>query len=354
MLHGHGGAVYLLAQKYGLSPQEITDHSSNVSPLPPPAGLYDLLGKYLDQIEVLPEVDSASLREALADQLGLEPEQILPSSGTTEWIFALPRLLRPQKVLILGPTYADYADAAKAVGAQIDYFLAKVQELFAVDLKALLRDIPGHEMVFICNPNNPTGMYIPWVDLLKVIRRFPEIVFVVDESYLDFILDISGSLATQRPFPENLVVLRSFSKIYRIPGLRLGYAVAGPRLASLLWREYLPWSVNRLAQLAGPWLLRQKEHVKKVQSLVKQERERVIPRLEGLPGLKVFPSAVHFFLLRFSSPAREIWEGLLKRYKILTRLAENFTGLDTHYLRVALRTPKENDRLLAALEDLCK
>ena len=354
MLHGHGGAVYLLAQKYGLSPQEITDHSSNVSPLPPPAGLYDLLGKHLTQIEILPEVDSISLREVLAEQLGLEPEQILPSSGTTEWIFALPRLLRPQKVLILGPTYADYADAARVAGAQIDYFLTQAQELFAVDLEAFRREVSGHEMVFICNPNNPTGVYLPSEGLLSVIRRFPETVFVVDESYLDFVVDLSASLVTQRPFPENLVVLRSFSKIYRIPGLRLGYAVAGPRLASLLWREYLPWSVNRLAQLAGPWLLQQKGHVQKVQELVKKERASFFFRLESFSGVKVFPSEVHFFLLRFSSPAQEIWEGLLKRYKILTRLAENFTGLDTHYLRVALRNPEENDRLLAALEDLCK
>ncbi len=354
MLQGHGGAVRLWAQKWGLDPQKITDHSSNVSPLPPPEGLYDLLRAHLHQIEGLPEVDSASLREHLAAKWGLSPEQILPSSGTTEWIFALPRILRPQRVLILGPTYADYADAVQAVGAKIDYFLTQAREDFEVDLEAFKQEIPGHELVFLCNPNNPTGGLIPSEDLWRLITRFPEVIFVVDESYLDFVVDKTGSLVARRPFPDNLVVLRSFSKIYRIPGLRLGYVVASSRLAILLWREYLPWSVNSLAQVAGRWLLDQEEYIKRVQALVQQERARLIPRLASLPGVQVFAGKVHFFLLRFSFSAQGIWETLLRRHHLLTRWAENFVGLDARYLRIALRSPEENNRLLAALEDLCK
>lgn len=351
MLRGHGGEIYTLAKRLGLSPEEIADHSSNVSPLPPPTGLYQWLTQNLKQIEALPEVDSETLREACSRKIGLEPELILPSSGTTEWIFALPRVIRPERVLVLAPTYADYADAAKAVGARVDYFLTRPEENFVPDLEALASEIPGHGLAFICNPNNPTGIWLEQKALLGLLHRFPDTVFVVDESYFDFVAGVEASLLSVRPFPDNLVVLRSFSKIYRIPGLRLGYAVAGPGLAPLLWREYLPWSVNRLAQVAGLWLLEQEDHRRAVRELIRQERRRLLPHFEDLPGVKCFPGKIHFFLLRLDRPVHAVWERLLKRYRILVRKAENFVGLDEYYLRLALRAPEENDRLLQALRE---
>jgi threonine-phosphate decarboxylase len=296
-------------------------------------------------------VDCETLREALAQKIGFDSELILPSSGTTEWIFALPRIIRPERVLILAPTYADYADAAQTVGAEIEYFLAHPEEDFEPDLEALASKIPGHRLVFICNPNNPTGIFLERERLLALIQSFPETVFVVDESYLDFVAGLEASLLSVRPFPENLVVLRSFSKVYRIPGLRLGYAVAGSRLAPFLWREYLPWCVNRLAQVVGPWLLEREDHLCAVRELVHRERERLLPLFKALPGVQCFPGRVHFFLLRVSHPARKIWERLLYRHRILVREAANFVGLDKHYLRLALRGPGENDRLLQALRE---
>ncbi len=353
MLRGHGGEIYTLAKKLGVSPEEIADYSSNVSPLPPPVGLYELLTQNLSEIERLPEVDSEGLRQALAEKVGLPAENILPSSGTTDWIFAIPRLIQPKRVLILAPTYADYADASRAVGAKVDYFFTKAKENFEPDIAALRQKIPGHEIVFICNPNNPTGIFLSREILSALIREFEENVFVVDESYLDFVGTFRDSLLSLRPFPENLVVLRSFSKVYRIPGLRLGYAVAGNDLAKKLWSEYLPWSVNRLAQIAGPWLLQQDQYLEAVRAMVRTERTRIIPQIKSLPGVHCFEGRVHFFLLHLENlEAYHIWERLLKGYFILTRDASNFIGLDSHYLRIALRSPEENDRLIEALREV--
>ncbi len=355
MLRGHGGEIYTLAKRLGISPNKITDHSSNISPLPPPAGLYAILARNLPEIEHLPEVDSESLREALAEKIGLPTKQILPSSGTTEWIFAIPRIINPKRVFVLIPTYADYRDASHGIGARVDYFLARPEDGFQPDLKAIRSQIPGHELVFICNPNNPTGVFLPRDPLLELVSYFNQITFVIDESYLDFIGDLEESLLSARPFPENLVILRSFSKIYRIPGLRLGYAVAGSKLAQELWKECLPWSVNRLAQIAGLWLLTQDEHIKWCRKLVRKERERVLPQLKALPGVKCFEGHLHFFLLYFENhPASEIWERLLREYFILTRDASNFEGLNKHYLRIALRSPAENDRLIKAISEVLK
>ncbi len=355
MLHGHGGEIYTLAKKLGISPDKIIDHSSNVSPLPPPKALYDILAKNLTEIEHLPEVDSETLREALAKKLSISPNQILVSSGTTDWIFALPRIIKPKRVLILAPTYADYSDASYAVGANIDYFFARPEDNFQPDLKAFQSQLYGHELIFICNPNNPTGTFLSKNILIEIISYFDEITFVVDESYLDFIGSLDKSLLSIKPFPKNLVVLRSFSKIYRIPGLRLGYAVAGSKLVKELWKQCLPWSVNRLAQIAGLWLLNQDEHIKQCRELVQKERKRLIPRFKALPGVRCFEGHLHFFLLYLENhSASKIWERLLREYFILTRNASNFKGLNDHYLRISLRSPTENDRLIKALEEVLK
>ncbi len=355
MPFGHGGAVYTLARRYGLEVQQINDYSSNVSPLLPPKGFYSFIKRHLKQIEILPEEDNFSLRQALGSFFDLDPDIFFPSSGTTEWIFALPRLLCPSKGLILAPTYTDYACALKRAGAQVLFFIARPEENFEFDLvqveKEICRQRP--QMVFICNPNNPTGTFIGRDQLVGLLNLFPEIIFLVDESYIEF-LDEKASLLYQRPFPRNLIVLRSFSKIYRVPGLRLGYAIAAPQLVTVLKKACLPWNMNRLAQMAGPWLLSQADYLKRVQGLVVREKKYWLPRLSSLPGVKVFSGRVHFFLLALDKPAQGLWELLLRRYHILVRLAHNFLGLGPNYLRIALKTREENRYLIKALEEILK
>ncbi len=357
MLRGHGGEIYHLARQLGIPPREIQDHSSNVSPLPPPAGLYERLKESLAEIENLPEVDSFSLRSSLAEFYGLSPEEIIPSSGTTEWIFAIPRLLKPKRVLILGPTYSDYADAARINGLKILYLLAREEENFAPPLKELKASLRPQDLVFICNPNNPTGVLISPEALSSLVIKNPESFFVVDESYMDFV-EGENSLLSLGRFPSNLIVLRSFSKIYRIPGLRLGYLVAKAPLNKVFWENTLPWAVNRLAQIAGLWLLeRASSNLKKVKEFVSAERERIWQKLSKLSGIKIFPSRVHFFLLKLLEPrkAAAVWHRLLTEKHILVREASNFKGLEGEFLRFALKGQAENARLLKALEEvLCE
>ncbi len=350
MLRGHGGEIYHLARELEIHPSEIRDHSSNVSPLPPPEGLYSFLGEHLREIENLPEVDSFSLRIALAEKYALNPSQIFPSSGTTEWIFAIPQILKPQRILILGPTYSDYADAARLSGIESIFFLAQEVENFSPPLNELLCSLKEKDLVFICNPNNPTGTFISVSKLYEIISNFSQVLFVVDESYSDFVRGESSLLNFER-VPENLIILRSFSKIYRIPGLRLGYAIAGLKLSKKLWEVLLPWSVNRLAQIVGPWLLRREDYIVQVQNYIEEERKRFLKELEKLP-LKVFPSKTHFFLVKLKCEAQKIWEFLLKKHHILVRDASNFYGLDHYYLRFALRGKEENDILLTALKEV--
>ncbi len=350
MLRGHGGEIYHLARKLGLNPSEIKDHSSNVSPLPPPQGLYDLLKAHLAEIENLPEVDSFTLREKLAQIYSLHQDQILPSSGTTEWIFGIPKILNPKRVIILGPTYSDYADAAKQLGIRPIFILAEEETLFSPPLEDLTNRLQKKDLVFICNPNNPTGALIPPQKLQEIIFNFPDVFFIIDESYSDFVEERASLLDLGKP-PENTIILRSFSKIYRIPGLRLGFAIASQKLSEFLWSLFLPWNVNRLAQVAGNWLLDQKDYIIKVREFVKDERKRILKILKDLP-LKIFPSRTHFFLLKFPHKVHSLWKALLYQHHILTRDASNIYGLNPYFLRFALRSREENDYFCKALKEV--
>ncbi|OAG27449.1 pyridoxal phosphate-dependent aminotransferase [Thermodesulfatator autotrophicus] len=353
MLRGHGGEIYFLARRLGVPPEKIADHSSNVSPLPPPQGLYPLLKEHLTEIERLPEVDSESLREALAAQFGLDSEQILPGSGTSEWIFAIPRLLKPQKVLVLGPTYSDYADAAQAAGIPVQYVLAKKEENFSPPLKELEKAITLKDLVFICNPNNPTGALIKVELLRELISRYPETYFVIDESYVDFVGEAFSLVKEIKNLP-NCLILRSFSKIYRIPGLRLGFLVVSEPLKEIFWQAMLPWAVNRLAQIAGVWLISQKDYVKQVRSFISQEKKTFFEELKALNlPVKLYPSSLHFFLMKLKKhEPQAIWQELLYKHYILVRNASNFYGLEGPFLRLALRSSQENQKLLMALKEV--
>ena len=355
MIRGHGGEVYHLAREMGLSPEEILDFSSNVSPLPPPEGLYDLLQRHLREIEHLPEADSFTLRRALARRFGLPQEAFFPSSGTTEWIFALPEALKPQRVLILGPTYADYEDAAGRAGVRAHYVFARREDDFRPPLGELENLIAPGDLIFICNPNNPTGAFLKRESLYGLISRHPEAVFVVDESYLPFAAEDTESLLSARPYPENLVVLFSFSKIYRVPGLRLGLAAAEGPLFEVLRKRELPWAVNRLAQVAGEFLVGQREHEARVRKFLAEERPRVSVRLSAL-GLSVYPSRTNFLLVELPEgiSGKEIRDRLLTEGRLLIRACGNFRGLSDRFIRVALRLPEENERLLYTLEQVLK
>ncbi len=355
MLRGHGGEVYYLAKHLGISPEDISDHSSNVSPLPPPQGLYKHLKKHLPEIERLPEVDSESLREAMGIHFGLEPELIIPVSGTSEWIFTIPKLLKPKKVIILGPTYSDYADAAKLAGLDKKFVLAREEENFRPPLEELEKIIGPKDLVFICNPNNPTGTLVPQEALKRLVLKYPETFFVIDESYIDFVADESSLVPYIKNLP-NCLILRSFSKIYRIPGLRLGFLVISPPLKDVFWQALLPWAVNRLAQVAGVWLIGQKNYVKQVKLFIVQEKKNFLKTLNdmNLP-IKVYESSLHFFLLKLMKHnSQKVWHSLLKKYYILIRNASNFYGLKGPFLRLALRETEKNQKLLLALRDVLK
>lgn len=352
MIQGHGGDIYHAAKVLGCIASEIVDMSSNVGPLGLPPGLGHVLETRWEEVLALPEVDSRSLGSAFAASTGLRSEQVLAGNGTTEFIFTVPAALGTKKALIVGPTYADYADVCRAYGIDPLFWLAVEEAGFQPDLRAVSSMLAGVDTVFVCNPNNPTGSLVPAPLLQSLIQAHPTVRFVVDESYLPFVPDWEAlSLAGMEA--ENVIVLQSFSKIFAIPGLRLGFVIAAPEIVRAFLRFKQPWSVNRLSQIAGVFLLSQKAFVQKTSRFVQTERDGFLGQIKGLETLSPFPSVTHFVLFRLNGVigAGELKDRLAE-HKILIRDCSNFQGLSDRFVRIALKAPEANRRCAEALTDI--
>ncbi len=356
MLHGHGGDVYSLSRELGLSPEKLLDFSSNISPLPFPAGLREILIHHLDEIRFLPEVDSFGLRQALSKRYGMSEEQFLIGSGTTEWIFSLPRIIQPEKVVVPLPTYADYQDSALQAGCNIKLLEAwhgrgQGGEVELLDL--LSKEAQGNNLIFLCNPNNPTGQFIDTSDLRDLISNTPQTLWVIDESYGPFVAEDSVSSLVGASMPENLVVLRSFSKIYAIPGLRLGCAVGSRKIIELLSQEAKPWAVNRMAQVAGEFLIGQTAYEEEVRAFCSREKAWFLKEIKDLRWLEPEQGSTHFILFRVNLPftAEKVCT-LLRKQGLLIRNCANFKGLYGEYIRISIKDRDSNQRLISALRAL--
>jgi histidinol-phosphate aminotransferase len=248
-------------------------------------------------------------------------------------------------VLLVGPTFGEYTRAAVLMGAHLCHYTAQPEDFNVMleDIEQLLRRLQPR-LVFLCNPNNPTGTFIDPDVITHWATAWPDTLFVVDEAYLTFAASAPSVLPVRRP---NMLVLRSMTKAYALAGLRLGYAVGVADVLDTLRRARPPWSVNALAQAAGIAALQDTAHLASCLKRIAAAQYDLIAGLQAL-GLTPVPSTTHFFLLRVSHGA-VYRQGLLER-GILIRDCASF-GLPA-YIRVATRRPDENARLLAALAEV--
>jgi threonine-phosphate decarboxylase len=356
MIQGHGGNIYDVARKLGCKPFEIIDMSSNVNPLGPPPGLKEHLKENLDLITALPEVDAKEITNKFVHRYGLDPECVLAGNGTTQFIYAIPQALKTQKALILGPTYSDYADACNMHKVEFDYAIAEELHLFGIDIDSLKKMISRFDTVFICNPNNPTGTLLSAQEIKMICRSFPDIYFIIDESYLSFSKE--GDKETMMgSYLSNVIILNSMSKLFRIPGLRVGFLIASKNIIEKFQEYMLPWSVNGLAQAAVSYLMTQKveidNFIEETRKFLKVERKNIVQKLENSGGIKVFPSTTVFMLAKLNEnlTSMMVCDHLLKD-GILVRNCSNFNGLSGQYIRISLKTKDINRMVADKLSDL--
>ncbi|MCP4344465.1 MAG: pyridoxal phosphate-dependent class II aminotransferase [Desulfobacterales bacterium] len=346
MINGHGGNIFDLAQKLGCAPSDIIDMSSNVNPLGPPPKLLNFLVEKISSVTTLPEVEAKKAISAFAGRYSVDPKVVLAGNGTTQFIYSLPLALKTENALIIGPTYADYEDACKMHNISYNCFILKEQAGFKPDMHLAEQSIKKADTVFICNPNNPTGVLIPAEELNILCKSHPNTSFVIDESYLPFVADGERHSMINSEL-SNVIVLNSMSKIFRIPGLRIGFIKSSEKIIEKLAGYSLPWSVNSLAQAAVVYLMEHKSEtdafIDNTRKFLDAEKKRFADMLENASGIKLFPSTTSFMLARLTGNHRadEICYAL-SCDKILIRNCANFKGLSDRFIRISLKTQEIN------------
>ena len=332
MLHGHGDDAYRYTHEIK------ADFSTNVWYGGEPAGLKEQLFKQWQLVQKYPEVLAESVNQLVAQHYHLQPEQFLISNGTIESIYLIAQAFRGKRTAIATPAFAEYEDACRMHQHQLAFIpwndLSEIPELRS-------------ELFFICNPNNPTGSVI--FRLEELIARNPQTLFIVDEAFIEFTLSIETSIPLLSRY-ENLVILRSMTKAFAIPGLRLGYVVAHEKQIARLKEFKLPWSVNVLAIAAAKFIFDQHPHIQLPVRQLLEDKEELATQMQQQIVAKVHDSHTHFFLAEAThGTAAQLKQYLVQQHGILIRDASNFRGLEEKHFRVATLTPAKNQLLLEGL-----
>lgn len=344
----HGGDVYSARQKMK---QEPLDFSANINPMGMPPGAVRAAADALQQCTQYPDPLCRELRAALAAYEGIPAEQIVCGNGAADLIFRIVAATHPQRALLLEPTFAEYEQALRSMDCSIAYFPLQESEGFVLPEAFLQQLTPEINLLFLCNPNNPTGRTVSPALLQEIWKRCEEagILLVVDECFNEFLEHpeqntLKGVLKTG----ANSVILKAFTKSFAMPGLRLGYGLCGNGdLAERIFSCGQPWGVSIPAQAAGVAALQEQGYLERMRRLIQTERRWLSENLARL-GLCVFPSEANYILFRTETeiPLRERME----QHGVLIRACGNYRGLDDRYYRIAVRGHGENERLIAALK----
>ena len=331
---------------------DIIDFSSNITPLGIPNSAKLIIKKNLDKVQFYPDPKSENVLSNLEKYTHLSKSNIIVGNGAIEILynFCFAFLSKTTNVLIHVPTFQEYETAVKLSNCKISYFktlnLSKNLDLF-------ISQIPKNGCVFLCNPNNPTGELLSKKQLLSVIiaaKKLKTIIFV-DECFIELVPESNESVLSYVKKYNNLFILRSLTKSFGIPGLRIGYACGSKQIIKILQNIKIPWSVNSLAQDAANAVIKNTSHLKKTNLIIKKELKYLQNAISNIDGFECNYSSTNFILIKTKYNSTKLQMKLLKN-KILIRDCKNFRGLNNHYIRIAVKSHKNNIKLVQALEKI--
>jgi threonine-phosphate decarboxylase len=355
----HGAEIFAAAAESGFRAEEILDFSSNVNPLGPSKNALEAAKEAFSQIAAYPDSNSNELRRVIASNFGLRKDNVVVGNGSTElmYLFAEVFMKKGEKVVMPAPTFGEYESAVCKTGGAINF--VKLDKTFSIELELFKRKMIGAKLVFLCNPNNPTSMLIPKKTLKDIVETALEqdILVFLDEDFLEFVDDekpitLIGDINN---YP-NLFILRSFTKIFGLTGLRVGYGISNEEIINILSCTKIPWNVNCLAQAAAMAALNDEEHLRVTRELVKKEKTWLSSEFGAFKSFKFsVPDANFFFIdIRESGLTAANLKNEMLRQGILIRDCTSFKGLDEFYVRIAVKTREENERLIEALKQTLK
>ena len=317
-------------------PEGVVDFSTNANVLSW-RGWKSFAPDLPDLLSAYPDDEAEELRSVIAELENCPLENVLAVNGSNEAIFLLASFFAGKKAAVLQPAYGEYLRALSAYGANVCG--VTTPERLPEDAKAF----------FLCNPCNPTGAYIESGGLEKLFAERPRVLFVIDEAYIDFLTEERRKIDFLRR--DNVVILRSLTKIFHLCGARAGYVLAAGEWLARLKSRQPTWSVNALAQAAAAAFLRDEDFVRETRAFYAVETPRFMAEVEKT-GFGVLSTRTNFFLIDVSKPGdEEVIRALLER-GLAVRHTRNFSGLDGRYIRVATRLPRENNLLTQALGEI--
>lgn len=335
MIEGHGDDLYRYHRPI------TANFSSNLTNWIDPAPLKLYLREHVDEaVSAYPEPQPYTLEARLAEAWGIRPDQVCATNGATEAIYLIAQSYAGRRSAVLQPTFSEYADACRIHGHRVtSLFQWPVYDRLPEDLR----------MLWLCNPNNPTGQVVEKSRLISLAESNPHVLLVIDQSYEDFTLK---PLLTAREAAEmpNVLLLHSLTKRYAMPGLRLGYVTGNASLLYHLRTHRMPWSVNGVALLAGLFLLEHPEAVPFQLTNCLEETVRLQALLRRTGVMDVWDTDTHFMLVRLRmGKAAALKDYLALEHGLLIRDAANFEGLDWAYFRISTQRPEDNERLINAI-----
>lgn len=354
--YDHGGNVFTAARALGVAPDQVIDFSASINPLGMSSSVRSALIGSLGSLIHYPDASHKELKQALGEFHDLSPAHFTIANGSTELIYNLPSLIPGRKALIVSPSFSEYVRALNQHHWEVQHFILKPENHFSIDTDELERVLAeGFDALFICNPGNPSGKLYPerTIEKISTLCLAAGTFLVLDEAFMDFCEEASAKRLIAQS--ENAVLLRSMTKFFGIPGLRLGYAVSNAPFAERLDSMGGPWRVNTLALAAGAAALRDVRHNRESLEFVRQGRRALIEGLADFSQLKLYPASANYLLVEIGEgmTARELRERLIP-HRILIRDCASFTGLSERFFRIAVRTGDENKRLLECLGRILK
>jgi threonine-phosphate decarboxylase len=354
VLQQHGGNIYEIVQDYDIQKDEIKDFSSNTNPLGPPALLNEVLKRNLNFYKYFPDPNSTQLKKALSEVYDVPSKNIIIGNGSCELISAISKFLSPCYALVLAPTFSEYERSMLSFESTVENINILMEEHIELDLERLKKKLRSTGVIFLCNPNNPTGTILDKTQILRLIELSKKnITFVViDESFMEFTENGETLIKEALGFP-NVFIIKSLTKLYSIPGVRLGFGIGPSELIKKL-HDLLPyWNVNTLAQIIGQCIVKDSEFIRKTQKFVKEERKFLIESLKKTKIFLPYPSLVNFILVRINThklSSTQLAEKLILEDGILIRDCSSFFGLNEKFIRISVRKRNDNILLIKALK----
>ncbi len=355
--HTHGGNVIDFAGRYGLKPENIIDFSASINPLGISENARRAVFEHFEAVSHYPEQLSETLITEISKFHSIPRRCIIAGNGSTELIYLIPRVFKPNKALLVTPTFSEYKNALSLVECEVDTFLVREDNAFRLEKGGLVELLKKrYDLLYICNPGNPTGVLTSKEIILGIVDEASEYgtTCVVDEAFIDFAEDESVKKeATER---ANVIVLRSMTKFYGIPGMRVGFAVSNEDNIDKMMVHKEPWSINALGSIAAVESLRDASYIEESKKYIAKERDSLFLSLSEIPWLKPYPSAANYVLVRIEGDEMDadiLFERLGKE-GLLIRSCTSFDGLGSRFFRVAIRKREENERLLESLLNIIR